>query len=143
MASLTFVLRASDLNGRLRADLLAEGGAVRRDVQRRARNVRDEARHLAAERSRESSGALPRSIRYVTREAGGGRVAAQVGSDLPHALWTEEGTGVYGPRRTRIFPRTAPLLVFESRSGAVIRALSVAGQPGKHYLRDALKAATP
>ena len=140
---MSFVLKAENLNGRLRADLMAEGGAVREDVKRRAANVRDEARRLLAERADEPSGELGRSIRYVTREAAEGSVAAQVGSDLEHAIWVEEGTGVYGPRGAEITPRSAPLLVFRSRSGSIIRTPSVRGQRPKRYLRDALRAAAP
>jgi hypothetical protein len=137
VASLSFVLRTDRFN------LTAEGGAVRSDTQRRARNVRDRARELARERSEESSGALPASIRYVTVEGlGEGTVVAQVGSDLRHARWVEDGTGIYGPRGRPIKPVRAKFLVFESRRfGRKIIASSVRGQPGKHYLRDALAAA--
>jgi hypothetical protein len=143
VASLTFRLLTRDLDEKLRVNLLVEDGVVRSEVQRRARNVRDRARELAEARSAHSSGALPASIRYTTAELRGTKeVVAQVGSDLEHALWVEEGTGVFGPRGTPITPRSAAFLVFESEEfGRRIIASEVQGQPGKHYLRDALSAA--
>lgn len=143
MASFSIVIRPSNLNGRLRASLMSEKGLVRADVQRRARRVRDRARDLLNERSAEPTGKIASSIRYTTAEPRGeGRVAAQVGSDLLEADWVERGTGVYGPHATPIVPRRAKVMVFESRmTGGLVWVSQVRGQPGKHYLRDALQAA--
>ncbi len=142
MASLTMVLRANNLNGRLRETLLAPEGAVRTDVQRRARNVRDQAKALCRQRTSHSSGRLPGSIRYTTAiPRGREEVVSQVGSDEEHAIWVEKGTGVYGPRGGRIYPKRARFMRFESNvTGGLIFAESTRGQPGKHYLRDALPA---
>lgn len=143
MASLTFVIRSNDLNGRLRVSLMAEDGVVRSEVQRRARRVKDRAQNLLAQRSSHPSGELGGSIRYTTAEAlGPDSVVAQVGSDLYYAAWVEEGTGVFGPLHSEIRARGGDVLVFQSETlGRKIVTPSVRGQPGKHYLRDALEAA--
>jgi hypothetical protein len=141
--TLKFVLRAKDLENKIRVDLLAEGGEVRSDLQRRARNVRNRAKELLATRSDNDTGSLASTIRYVTVDRGKDGLAAQVGSDDERAIWVEEGTGVFGPHGTPIVPSRAPLLVFENSAGQVFRLASVEGQRGKHYLRDALDAAAP
>jgi hypothetical protein len=156
VASLTYVFAEQELRGRLRHDLME--GVVRPDVQRRARNVRDRARTLCAERSKHSTGRLPRSIRYTTVQLSDpDAVVAQVGSDEKHADWTERGTGVFGPHRTPIVPTRGQFLKFRSNTIASTRSTrgsgafgaaqgrlflvrSVRGQPAKHYLRDALDA---
>lgn len=113
---------------------------AREDVQRRARNVRDQARGLINSRSVDPTGELAGTVRFRTVKIPTGW-AAQVGSDLERMLWFEEGTGVFGSHRTPIVPRTARYLRFQFRDGAVAFVTSVKGQPGKHPLRDSLAAA--
>lgn len=142
MASISFVFDEGRLQGRLRADLMVESGPVRSDLQRRAKNVRERARQLVGERSAEPTGELAGSIRFVTTRTGEDSYRAQVGSDLRKAIWVEEGTGVHGPHRTPIVPTGGQFMRFRSRMFVgFISARSVLGQPGKHYLRDALQAA--
>ncbi len=62
-----------------------------------------------------------------------------VASDLEHALWFEEGTGLFGPRGTYITPRTRPYMQFTPRGQTrKVRAIRVKGQPAQHPFRDAL-----
>lgn len=161
MARVTLEFRPDELTRKLRGNLMLPDGIVRKDAQRRARNVRNKSRELARTRSRGSTGRLPRSIQYTTAvEIGSDRVLAQVGSNLPHAIWTEQGTGIYGPHHTPIVPRTHKYMKFRSNTIASSRSRPhrrfslanptqgrlfllprVKGQPAKHYLRDAMPAA--
>lgn len=63
--------------------------------------------------------------------------------------WLEEGTGIYGPRRTPIVPVRAKRLVFRTTSGAPLAAMqglrntsglifakSVRGRPASWVMRD-------
>jgi len=60
-------------------------------------------------------------------------------SDSENSLinWTNYGTGVYGPKGRPIRPKTKPFLAWKDENGVWHRAKEVAGQPGKHYLREA------
>ncbi len=138
MARVTFRLVTTDLDRRLRASLVGPRGAARTELQSRARRTRDRARANLRDRSARPTGEIERTIRFATRETSEGLVA-QVGSDHPRALDVERGTGIYGPHRTPIRPRHAKFLRFTPRSSArTVYARTVKGQPGKHYLRDAL-----
>lgn len=139
---LFFRISPSNIDNRLQALLMAPDGIVTEDTRRRARNVSAKARQLARERSVDTTGALPGSIRYEVRSSFGFSVVARVGSDLKHALWVEQGTGIFGPHHTPIIPTQAKFLRFKPHgSESIILARSVRGQPGKHFLRDALSAA--
>lgn len=53
-------------------------------------------------------------------------------SRVPHAYWQEKGTGIYGPRGMRIFPRVAKFLRWQDPDTGQIRfARSVRGTPAK------------
>lgn len=141
MASLSYKIDLSALRSGVRVALLSSEGVVRQDLQRRCGNVRDQARANLRSRSKISSGRIASTIRFVTVATPDG-ARGQVGSDLPEAEWVERGTGVYGPHRTPIVPVRAKKLRFQQRrSGRVLYRDSVQGQPGKHYLEDALEAA--
>lgn len=144
MASLTFRFRTDGVNRGLRRQLLAQDGEIRADLRRRAGRVREEARRNLRDRSDVSTGDLASTIRVATADGPFGPVA-QIGSDHPAALWVEEGTGVYGPHRSPIVPTRGRFMRFKprraTRGGAFVFARQVKGQPGKHYLRDAIDAA--
>ena len=58
------------------------------------------------------------------------------------SLYPEEGTGVF-VGRGRIYPKRAKALRFISRrSGGVVFAKSIKGQPGQHFMRNGLFAST-
>lgn len=62
-----------------------------------------------------------------------------ISSNLEHAIWFEEGTGLFGPRNAFIRPRLAKAMVFRHRQlGRVVYAQKVKGQEGKHPFRDAM-----
>jgi len=78
---------------------------------------------------------LPRTI-------GKGNIVARSSITLPsiprHARWVHEGTGLYGPLKRLIYPRTAPFMVFHSL-GQWWKLPSVKGQKPNPYLEEAFR----
>lgn len=111
-----------------------------RDTRRRAENTLGAARANLRARSRSGSGEVGRTLGYSLAETVQGW-AARVGSDDERARWVEEGTGLYGPHRSPIRPKAKKWMRFVSGRGAVVFTQQTAGQPGKHFLRDAAEAA--
>jgi len=84
-----------------------------------------------------------------------GDPVVRVGTNVKHAIWVHEGTGIYGPRKTPITPKRARLLRWpvKNQSGSGRRrfrggatqqyayAKSVKGVRPRPFLRDALPAA--
>jgi hypothetical protein len=58
--------------------------------------------------------------------------------DVPYAQFVDEGTGVYGPTGSRIYPTSANALVFEW-NGVTVAFASVAGQPGQHFFDEKIE----
>jgi hypothetical protein len=143
VASFSIRFNEGELNKGIRKSLMAQDGEVRKDVRRRARNVREAAKANVRSMTAHPTGRLASSISFSTVEPRGpDTVAAQVGSDLPYARFVHDGTGVYGPTGSPIVPTSKPLLVFDSRrASSVIRAYEVLGQKPKPYLERALRAA--
>jgi len=57
-------------------------------------------------------------------------------SPLDHATWTDEGTGIFGPRGSRIVPRTKERLAFWWRKkNRLVVTPSVRGQIGQQFVR--------
>ena len=108
------------------------------------------------------TGELGRSIRVRTRRLNQYAVSATVGTDLDRAVYTEGGTGIYGPRGVPITPVSAKVLRWNStnrgfgrrgvaaaagilrRGGAsrsvhsgVVFAYSSRGQRGWHFMQKA------
>lgn len=69
-------------------------------------------------------------------------VRGRVYSDDPVVRYLEDGTGLYGPRRQRIRPRTARALRFEA-GGQVVFARSVAGMKPQPFMKRSLQLASP
>lgn len=69
-----------------------------------------------------------------------GGFVAEVAATAEYARYQEEGTGVFGPRRAPIAPRTARVLSWVGRDGVRVFARSVKGTPGTFYMRRALAA---
>lgn len=79
-----------------------------------------------------------------------GAVVGRVGTGLEYGLYQEQGTGVYGPRRTPVVPVFRQYLRFEVKSGTAARgrrplvfARSVAGVPPTKFLTRALRSVVP
>lgn len=141
MAKVTYVFRVDDLENALLIEL---EGTTEAEVIRQGVNVKERIQALIRQRAINGGEKLASSV-Y-------GQVAdfydddqtftAVIASDLPEALWFEEGTGLFGPRKSFIFPRHAKYMVFKpygkSRS---IFAVQTRGQKGKHPFRDGLNQA--
>ena len=58
-------------------------------------------------------------------------------NEVEYSAWVEEGTGVFGPTGQVITPKTARMLHFVARDGAVIFTKSILGMPGRSFVEDA------
>jgi len=82
---------------------------------------------------------LQLSIQVMPLRVSRRHVRGKVATGSGYGLYPEVGTGLFGPKRAPIVPRRAAMLVFRSRTtGQLIRAKSVKGQPGQHYMQRAL-----
>lgn len=85
------------------------------------------------------TGELRRSINRMPISIRGLHVRVKVATNCGYGLFPEEGTGIYGPTGSVITPKRARLLVFKPRGlSHVISVKSVRGQPGQHFMRQAL-----
>lgn len=121
-------------------------GGVARDLLRRGYRVEGAAKRGCPV----DHGRLRSSIttRLISRD---GMMIVEVGTDVKYARWVHDGTGIYGPRHARIFPRSASVMVFTPRkSGGVfikkgsrkmVFARSTKGMRGTPFLRNAMPAA--
>lgn len=90
------------------------------------------------------TGAMVNSIRKEIDIRPGRAVVGRVLSNDEAALWVNQGTGIFGPQRTRITPRTSRFLRWPDRrggSGFVYRR-SVAGQPPNDFFWRGLSRGT-
>lgn len=79
-----------------------------------------------------------------------GDLHQRIGSRRYYAWWVHEGTGIYGPRHTKIVPRTASVLAWKSkvygakngRYAGWVFAKSVKGMKPNRFLTKALPAAS-
>lgn len=123
-------IRRSGIAALLTDDVGPFVAAVGARVRRRAQN-----------NSPVDTGDLRRSITVGKVRFRSLNASVKVSTNTGYGLYPEEGTGIYGPLGQVIRPRRKPFLVFQPRGlGHVIRVRSVRGQPGQHYMRDALLA---
>lgn len=139
--SVEFQLIPGGLNQLLRS----RGGPVGIDLVMRTERTAEAAR-VAAPVGVVNGGTLRASIEADYRF--GASPLGTVVANARHAMWVEEGTGVYnggGP----ITPKNGPYMIFSTAYGnynlpaygGFYYAESVKGQPGQHYMRRALPAA--
>lgn len=121
-----------------------------KDLRERANRVLNAARRLAPV----DEGRLRASI-AVTFGTDKGVPVARIGSNLPYALFVHEGTGLYGPKKAMIHPKSKQFMVWpvKNNSGVGNRrytggktssyafAKATRGVPARPFLRDALPAA--
>lgn len=130
--------------GGIRTLLTAPNGGVARELLRRGLLVETQAkRNLGGVGGpkRIDTGRLRASIStlMVTRD---GAPAVLIGSNLYYARWVHDGTGVHGPRHTRIVPKRAKFLRFRPKgSRKFVFRRSVAGMVRNQFLKNALSAA--
>lgn len=123
--------------------LTARNEPVVRELVRRGILVRN----AAVSRCPVDTGRLRASITYELRFRAGVPLVA-VGSNLSYARAIHDGTGIYGPRGTRIRPVQGSVLAFNWRNapaglrpgrGGKFFFRSVRGVRGRPYLRDGLR----
>lgn len=122
------------------ARYLIKRGAV---IQSRAR--RNLSGGTGSGPKRVDSGLL-RATLYSELVTVNGQLRVRVGSRLHYALYVHEGTGIYGPKKTRIFPKKAKALVWKSavyghkkgKFAGKVTARSTKGMAGNKFLTAAL-----
>jgi hypothetical protein len=87
---------------------------------------------------RVNTGVLRASVQVQLIIIGSPKV--RVGTNVIYAMLVHDGTGLYGPRRRRIVPRTRGVMRFR-RYGKTIYTASTAGMKRNQFLKDALPAA--
>jgi hypothetical protein len=139
-------------HARLEALLRSPTGGVAKDMLRRGLRVESAAKRLLGGgpgRPRRINTGLLRSSVQARPAIIDGRPGARVGTGLRYARWVHDGTGIYGPRHTKITPKRAKALVFRSKThgrksgkfaGKVVVS-SVKGMKPNRFLADALPAA--
>lgn len=125
--------------------------ASEKDLRVRANRVLNEARRRAPVDTGRLRGSLA-----VTFSAGPrGEPVARIGSNLPYAIYVHEGTGVYGPKHSLIYPVKGRFMRWPAinnsgsgnrrysggRTQMFIFAKSTRGMPGRPFLLQALDAA--
>jgi hypothetical protein len=86
----------------------------------------------------EVSGQLKAGILCDPWSENGSRYETTVRSLAPYSLWVDQGTGIFGPVGTRIYPRTAKVLAFHwtNRGGGLFFFRSVRGTPAQRFFTD-------
>lgn len=115
-------------NGAIWTMLHGPNGAVARDLRRRGRNVRTDARHRVGKDTMRLHDNM-----YVELGHSGNRLVVHVGNREDYALVHHEGHGTIRPRRRSV-------LVF-TVGGHVVFTRHVRPVRGTFYLRRALRAA--
>lgn len=143
MAQVTYSQR---FNGPLLYAILnSPQGPLARDALRRGLRVQTQAkRNLAGGPSgpkRIDTGRLRSSI-HVNLVTRNGELTSLVGTGVKYAKLVHDGTGIYGPRRRPIRPKTKQFLRFRPRRGGKwVYAKEVKGMKPNKFLKDALRAA--
>jgi phage gpG-like protein len=121
------------------------------DLKVRANRVLNAARRLVPV----DEGRLRASLTVQYATTTDGKPVARIGSNLPYAIFVHEGTGLYGPRQSRIYPKNGKFMVWpmKNNSGVGTRrysggktathvfARSTKGMKGTPFLLNALDAA--
>lgn len=78
-------------------------------------------------------------VQFVHTAAG--TLAVRVGTNVYYGYWIHEGTGLFGPRHQRIYPKRARYLRFKPKGAKkFVYRRSVAGIKPNRYLTHALHA---
>lgn len=70
-------------------------------------------------------------------EQGTRSMTTAVESNAPHAAYVEFGTGIYGPKQARIYPKRARFLAWTGKDGKEYVRRSIAGMKARPYLAPA------
>lgn len=115
MTSVTHKLNISQLNYILKS----QNGPVARDLIKRGARVQTRAKRnlgggTGSGPKRIDTGLL-RSTIFSELVVVNGDLRARIGSRVFYAYWIHEGTGLYGPKHARIFPRRARTLAWKNK----------------------------
>ena len=84
------------------------------------------------------TGSLRRSLVSQVRPLLSG-VEGLVGTNIQYGPYVEIGTGIYGPEKRPITPKTAKVLAFKGQDGQMIFRKNVRGMPARPYLKPAFE----
>lgn len=122
----------------IRALLSSRDGPVARALMVRGTKVVSAAkRRISTNPKRVDTGRLRSSIasQLGTKNS---KLVMRVGTNVKYAMFIHEGTGIYGPRGTRIVPKRSSVLKWTNREGTFY-AKSVRGIVPNPFLKDALQ----
>ena len=114
---------------------------VREQIERRLDGVRERVERETKDAAPKDEGTLYASISAATFAPDGlARYRGSITATAPHASYTDEGTGIYGPWGTRITARAGGVLVFfwkyGPRGSDNYAYRSVAGQPAQRWFAE-------
>lgn len=89
------------------------------------------------------SSRLRQSILISPMRRSGNRLSGSVGTTVDYAEAQETGTGIYGPRKRPIRPKSKPYLVFKTKSGKWVRVKEVKGSRGRWYMKGSVEKNQP
>lgn len=146
MASVTVVLD----NAAIQSIFQSPTGMTARYLIRRGAVIQSRARRnldggTGSGPKRVDTGLL-RSTIYSELVTVNGNLRIRVGSRRHYAYFVHEGTGIYGPKKTKIFPKTSKVMVWKSamyghKKGKFVgkvTARSTKGMRGNKFLTEAL-----
>jgi hypothetical protein len=82
-------------------------------------------------------GTLADSIEIDSWSEEGDRYTTTIRATAEHARFQDEGTGIYGPEGTPIYPTSGKVLRFDwPAAGGVVFFAHVAGSPGTHFFTE-------
>ncbi len=69
----------------------------------------------------------------------GGDLSVTIGAGAPYATFVEFGTGIHGPRKQRIYPKTKKAMKWRGGDGEWIVRRSTKGMKAQPYIRPAVE----
>jgi len=128
----------------IQALLTSPQGGVIKDLLRRGLKVESKAKlNLQSDPRRVNTGRLRGSIR-TTLVSVAGKPAVRVGTTVFYALYVHDGTGLYGPKHSLIYPRKKKVLRWKAsygKKGGYAYARYTRGMRPNPFLKNALSAA--
>jgi len=125
----------------LHAILMSPQGGVAKDLFRRGKKVEAKAKQNLERAPRRVDTGLLRSSINTQLVSQGGKISVRVGTNVFYAVYVHDGTGIYGPKGTYIYPKTKKFLSWKPKSGGRIFAKRVRGMRPNRFLADAIDAA--
>jgi hypothetical protein len=109
-------------------------GQINDAINRSLVKLQADAKQLAPVKT----GHLYQSIQITPAEPTSDLMSGKVGTSVKYAVWTERGTGIYGPYASPIVPTSKKALAFTLGGQSFVRR-SVKGMRGRFYMKQALE----